>query len=216
MKRQQILVAAILIIVSLTGAVQGRKFIGSLRTTDGDSLAEQDGRLVLVRERRRIAPRIDDLQAVWKIGSHYLQTDKGTFLALKQSQDGVKVLLAEKTGESTKWVIEVLETTSPQRPTKGSIGEKQMLEGTSKSKFRLIVFDGRYKGWYLAAKVPTQEQAKTAVNVPLVLDFQVVQNPKQALTFDYVDTSYEIHHKSETDPFLNHATFRAARQSANH
>ena len=194
MKSRRILVSAILISICLTGAIQTKKFIGSLSTNEGGRLAEQDGRVVLVLGRGGIAPRVDGLLGVWKIGSPYLQTG-GKFLALDQSQDGAKVYLAGETGEPAKWVIEVLETTSPQRPRSGSIDERQMLVGTSKSKFRLSVFGGRHKGWYLAANEPTEEQTKAPLNMPLVLDLRLVQNPKHALTLEYVDTSFNIDHK---------------------
>ena len=194
MKRRRVLFSAVLITICLTGAIQTKKFIGSLGTNEGGRLAEQDGRVVLVLGRGGIAPRVDGLLGVWKIGSPYLQTG-GKFLALDQSEDGVKVYLAGETGEPAKWAIEVLETTSPQRPKSGSIGEREMLVGTSQSKFRLSVFGGRHKGWYLAAKEPTGEQSKAPLNMPLVLDLRLVQDPKQALTFDYVDTSFQIDHK---------------------
>lgn len=186
------LAAAILIAGCLTGAIQTKKFIGSLSTTDGGSLAEQNGRLVLVNRRGANAPPIEGLQSVWKISSPYLQTAKGKYLAIDQADDDVQVYLADQPDESTKWVIDVLETTSPKRPKTGSIDERQMLVGTSQSKFRLSIFDGRYKGYYLATK---EEQSPTAISLPRVLAFKVVKNPKEALTFDYVDTSFQIDHK---------------------
>jgi len=148
--------------------------------------------LVLIAGRGGNAPPIEGLQSVWKISSPYLQTAKGRYLAIDQADDDVKVYLADKPGETTKWVIEVLETTSPKRPSKGSLDERRMLVGTSQSKFRLSVFDGRFKGYYLAAK---EEHSPTAVSLPRVLAFKVVKNPKEALTFDYVDTSFQIDHK---------------------
>ena len=186
------LAVAILIAGCLTGAIQTKKFIGSLSTTNGGSLAEQNGKLVLISGPEANAPPIEGMQSVWKIGSPYLQTANGKYLAIDQADDDVKVYLAEKPGESTKWVIDVLETTSPKRPKKGSIDERQMLVGTSQSKFRLSIFDGRFKGYYLAAK---QEQSPTAIRLPRVLAFKVVKNPKEAMTFDYVDTSFQIDHK---------------------
>ena len=192
MKNRSILVSAILVIVCLTGGIQRQSFVGSLKTSDGAQLAEQDGRLILITGRNGIAPRLDGvaLAATWKISSPYLQSG-GKFLAMDQSETGVKVYLAAKKDETTKWVIEVLKTTSPQ----SAKSSPRMLEGTSASRFRLKVFEGHYKGWYLAAKEPTEEQANAAVSIPMNLDFHVVQNPKQALTFDYVDTSYSVHHK---------------------
>lgn len=188
------LIVAILIAAGLTGAIQTKKFIGSLSTTDGGSLAEQNGKLVLVNRPGANAPPIEGLQTVWKISSPYLQTAKGKYLAIDQTDDDVKVYLADKPGETTKWVIDVLETTSPKRPSKGSLDERRMLVGTSQSKFRLSIFDGRYKGYYLASN-PMDEHSPPAVSLPRVLSFRVVKNPKDALTFDYVDTSYQIDHK---------------------
>lgn len=192
MSARRNLIVAILIAACLTGAIQTKKFIGSLSTAGGGSLAEQNGRLVLIAGRGADVPRIEGLQSVWKINSPYLQTAKGKYLAIDQADDDVKVYLADIPGESAKWVIDVLESTSPKRPKTGSIDERQMLVGTSQSKFRLSIFDGRFKGYYLAAKA---EQSPAAISPSRVLTFKVVKNPKEALTFEYVDTSFQIDHK---------------------
>ncbi len=193
MRNRQILVATILIIGGLTGAIQTKKFVGSLTTSDGASLAEKNGRLVLVYDRRGSNVQLDVLN-VWKISSPYLQTAKGRYLAIDQSEDEVKVFLTEKPADSAKWGIEVLETTSPTRPTKGSIDERRMLVGTSESRFRLSLADGRFKGFYLAANIPNEESVPKGT-LPTMLTFKVVKDPKSALTFDYVDTTYAIDHK---------------------
>ena len=197
MKTRLFAMGAVLVIASVTGAIQSKQFIGSLRTSDGEYLAEKDGRVVLVRSRNGAVPKFECLQSVWRISAPHLQTAKGKLLAIDQHETGVKIHFAVEKSGATNWVIEVTESTSPQHPNpkKVSGAERQMLVGTAGQKFRLSVFDGRYKGWYLSAEKPTEGQPKPPADEVLVRELQVVKDPKQALLFDYIDTKYDINHK---------------------
>ena len=127
-----------LIMICLTGAIQVKTFVGSLQTPEGDLFAERAGRLVLARNRGHAAPQIDGWHGVWKISSPYFKTATGKFLAIEQSEQGVKVSLADESSESTRWVIDVIESTSPKRST-----SRGLVEGESRSKFRLSISSGR-------------------------------------------------------------------------
>lgn len=247
-RTRRVALLAVLACLLLTGAVQTKEFVGSLQTSKGEWLAEKEGRVVLVRGSNNSVQKTEGLEPVWGISSPYLQTRTGKFLAIDQRESGAIVLLAEEKSDAAKWVIEVTETSSPQHPKGGSRSEKQMLVGTASSKFRLSVFAGRYKGWYLSAaeageklstvKVPSdmnsgdkasgedkpgnekQGNEKPGTTKPseekpandakersgtqrsnastedvVVRHFKVVQDVKQALSFEYIDTRYKINHK---------------------
>lgn len=194
MRSSRIPAVAALIAVCLTGAIQARTFVGSLSLAEGQ-LAEQDGQVVIVRRRVANAAPVEGALRIWTVSAPYLHTGKGQYLAAEELADSVRIRLTDKKDKTANWSIEVLETASPQHPTTGSRGERHLLVGESRTKFRLLLTEGRFKGWYLAAQEPTEEQAAAALNQPIVLDFRVVQSPKQAIVFDYVDTKYAIDHK---------------------
>lgn len=194
MRSSRIPAAAALIAVCLTGAIQSKTFVGSLSLAEGQ-LADHDGRVVIVRRRVTNAAPIEGALRIWTVSAPYLHTGKGQFLAAEELADSVRIRLTDKKDKTANWSIEVVETASPQHPTTGSRGERHLLVGESRSKFRLLLTEGRFKGWYLAAQEPTEAQSAGPLHQPLVLDFRVVQNPKQAIVFDYVDTKYAIDHK---------------------
>lgn len=179
-----IIASAALVIVCLTGGIQRKSYIGSLTSLDGGRLAERDGRLILLTGRGGIVPGTDGISlcGAWRVGTPYLESG-GKFLTLEQTEQGVNLSLGKK-GDSARWVIDVLQTKSLKSDGKNR-------EGNSGAVFRLQVFDGRYKGWYLAVKEITEEQSKE----PLVREFRVVENPKQALSFDFIDTHFTVSHK---------------------
>lgn len=193
--RTHILVAGVVLVCAcLMGAIQTKKFIGSLRTSAGEYLAEKEGRVVLVRSRDGEVPKFEGLQSVWRISAPHLQTAKGKLLAIDQEKGAVRIHFATEKSDATNWVIEVTESTSPHRPGR-EMPRRQMLQGTASHKFRLSVFDGPHKGWYLSAEKPTENQSKSPAEDVVVRELQVAKDPKQALMFDYIDTKYEINHK---------------------
>jgi len=186
--RLPFIIVSALVFVCLTGGIQRKSYIGSLISLDGGRLAERDGRLILLTGRGGIVPRMDgvSLCGEWRVGTPYLESG-GKFLTLEQTEQGIDLSLGPK-GDSARWVIEVLQIKSLKSDGKNR-------EGNSGAVFRLRVFDGRYKGWYLAATELNKEQLNSPLNAPLVREFRVVEDPKMALSFDYVDTSYSVHHK---------------------
>ena len=185
MNTKMILVSAVLIVACLTGGIQRSSYIGSIKTEDGEFLAEKDGRLVLVKKLERNQIKGLSLRGSWKLNSPYLESG-GKFLTLEQTDQGVNLSLGEK-GDSARWGIEVVLTRKLESDGKNRIG-------TSGALFRLRVVEGRYKGWYIAAKEPGEEP-KTTSNASIIREFRVVENPKMALTFDFIDTHYSVIHK---------------------
>ena len=188
MKSRLFAMGVVLVSACMMGGIQTEHFIGSLQTSDGEFLAEKEGRVVLVRSRDGAVPKFEGLQDVWRISAPHLQTAKGKLLAIDQSETGVKIHLATEKSGATNWVIEVTQSTRP-------ITNGKNLKGTAKRKFRLSVFDGRHKGWYLSAEKPAEGQPKSPADEVLVRELQVAKDPKQALLFDYIDTRYSITHK---------------------
>lgn len=188
MRNSWIVACGVLVVVCLTGGIQRKSFVGSLASLDGGRLAERDGKLILVTGRDGIAPRTEGISlcGAWRIGLPYLESN-GRFLTLEQNEQGINLSLGKK-GDSARWVIDPLQT----KPLKS---DGKNLDGNSGMIFRLRVFDGRYKGWYLAVNELTDDQSKMPLNQPIVREFRAVENPKQALSFDYIDTHYTIHHK---------------------
>ena len=184
MNTKTILVSAVLIVACLTGGIQRSSYIGSIRSQDGKFLAEKDGRLVLVKKLERNQINGLSLRGSWKVNFPYLESG-GKFLTLEQTEQGVNLSLGEK-GDSARWGIEILKIKSLESDGKNRVGSSGAL-------FRLRVTDGRYKGWYIAAK--EQNEEATTSNTPMIREFRVVENPKMALTFDYIDKHYSVIHK---------------------
>jgi hypothetical protein len=195
MRSKSAFVFAALGFVCLTGGIQNKHFIGSLRTTDGWALAEREGKLVLERPNND-PPASGALKAaeklkVWQISAPYLSCE-GKHLSIDQAEDAVKVSLSTEKTDSAKWTIEVLSTVRPTTPPKE---DPRLKKGRSETKFRLGIFDGRYKGWYLAADGPIPSDGGNSTDQAKPIQLRVVQDPKQALTFHYIDSSYSITHK---------------------
>src|SRR5262245_9831369 len=95
--------------IGLVGAVQGKKFVGSLRSTAGEFLAERDGQVVLVKGDERALAKIEGVRRVWHVSAPTLYAGDGGFLAIEQSKTSAKVRLAREKSDTTKWVIEIVE-----------------------------------------------------------------------------------------------------------
>ncbi|MFO1045017.1 MAG: hypothetical protein U0941_24855 [Planctomycetaceae bacterium] len=185
MNTKTILVSSVLIVACLTGGIQRSSYIGSIKTEDGEFLAEKDGRLVLVKKPERNQINGLSLRGSWKVNTPYIESG-GKFLTQEQTEQGVNLSLGEK-GDSARWGIEILKIKSLESDGKNRIGSSGAL-------FRLRVVEGRYKGWYIAANEPSEE-LKTTSNASSIREFRVVENPKMALTFDFIDTHYSVIHK---------------------
>lgn len=195
MKSRSLALLAAIAAMVLTGAVQGKKFVGSLRSTAGEFLAERDGQLVLVKGDERALAKIEGVRRVWHVNAPTLYAGDGRFLAIEQNKTSATIRLAREKSDATKWVIEIVESEKPKHPQKGSLGERELLTGDSRARFRLSVFDGPFKGFYLAAeKLPDEPPASTKPDVTY-RGLKVVESAKQALLLDYFEASYFIEHK---------------------
>lgn len=209
-RRSMAILAAVVIFVSpLLAAIQSREFIGSLHTAEGETFAVRDGRLVLVKPPTGAAANLDGLEPVWSISAPYLVSRGGQWLSRDPQQDGMnRVILTRDKTDSAKWTIEVLTTFKPENPKTGSRDERLMLVGQSGSRFRLGVFDGPRKGWYLAAAAdeqaddnarkqssPRRDAQADGAGPVATRQLTLVQDVRRALIFDYVDTKFEIIHK---------------------
>jgi hypothetical protein len=195
MKARTLVLLAAIMIGGLTGAIQVKQFVGSLQTSDGWLLAEKDQRVVLIARTGDAALNAKGTEPVWHISSPHLQTPSKKFLAIEETNAGIRLSLSEKKSASTRWAIDVLSSTSPKNPKRGSIDERQMLTGTSSKSFRLRLFNGPHEGWFLAAE-PVQEDSDTKPKQSSNhREWRITQDPKQAIRFDYVDTKYSIEHK---------------------
>ena len=66
-------------------------------------------------------------------------------------------------------------------------------EGESGFKFRLQVAEGKYKGWYLAADKPPDEDPKGRKTIWRAL--KVTKDVKQAVVFTHVEKRFSVGHK---------------------
>ena len=192
MKARNAVLLAVALVGCLTGAIQVRKFVGSLRTSDGWYLAEQNEQVVLVAGMGEVAPKTKGVEAVWQISAPHMQTPAGKFLAIDETESGVRLLLSAKKTIATRWKFEIVSSTPAKNPKAGSRGERSLLTGTSARSFRLRLFDGDHEGWYLAAKPRKDEPGQPSETVR---EWRISEDPKQAVLFDYVDSHYSIDHK---------------------
>ena len=192
MKMGRMAVLGLAVIGCLTGAIQVRKFIGSLRTSDGWYLAEQNDRVVLLAGMGEVAPKTKGVEPVWKIAAPHMQTPTGKYLAVEETKNGVRLLLSTTKTIATRWKFEVVSSTPAKNPKNGSLGERGLLTGTASSTFRLRMFDGDHEGWYLAADPRPDEAGKPSESTR---EWRLTEDPKQAVLFDYVDSHYSIDHK---------------------
>ena len=196
MKTHTVCLLAVVLTVCLTGAFQVKCFVGALRSSEGDCLAEKDGRVMLARSRISPAPSNEGLQPVWHINAPNLRTPGGKLLAIEQTSAGAKFYLATEKSAATRWVIDVTSQSRPERPKSGSVDERGgMWVGTARSTFRLRVFDGIHEGWYVGADKPIDDAKKSTVAKVDFRNLNLVENPKEALSFEYIETKYDIGHK---------------------
>ncbi len=174
------------VIACLTGAIQIRKFIGSLRTSDGWYLAEQNDRVVLLAGMGDVAPKTKGVEPVWKIAAPHMQTPTDKFLAVEETKNGVRLSLSATKTIATRWKFEVVSST----PAKSASGSKGgLMTGTASRTFRLRMFDGDHEGWYLAAEPRQDESGKPSETAR---EWRLTEDPKQAVLWDYVDSHYSI------------------------
>ena len=195
MKSRNVVLLAVVVVGCLTGAIQGRRFVGALQTSDGWSLAERAGRVVLVAGVGSQSPKTPGVESVWRISSPHLQTAGGKFLAIDETESGVRLSLSAKKTDSTRWTFDVVSSTSPKKPTAGSGDERRFLAGKSTQSFRLRLFDGPHEGWYLAAEPLKNEPDAKSKPPATVREWRITEDSKQATLFDYVDSHYFVDHK---------------------
>lgn len=193
MKPRTSIVLATAIIGCLMGAIQVKRFVGELQTSDDWLLAEKDGRVVLVAANGPGMPTPRGVESVWHISLPQLQTSSDQYLAIDETDTGIRLSLSEKKTASTRWMLDVVSSTPAKHPTNGSVDERQMFVGSSSKSFRLRLYDGPHENWFLAAEpVKVETDAKSR---PKYREWRITQDPKQAMQFDYVDAHYSIHHK---------------------
>lgn len=195
MKSRNVVLLAVAVVGCLTGAIQGRRFVGSLQTSDGWSFAEKAGRVVLVAGMESKGPKTPGVESVWRISSPHLQTAAGKFLAIDETESGVRLSLSDKKTDSTRWIIDVVSSTSPKKNPEGSVDERRFVIGKSSQSFRLRLFDGPHEGWYLAAEPLKDEPAAKSQTTATVREWRIMEDSKQATLFDYVDSHYFVGHK---------------------
>ena len=195
MKPLASMVLATAMIGCLMGAIQVKKFVGELKTSDGWLLAEKNGRVVLVAANGPGMPTPRDVEPVWHISLPQLQTPEGQYLAIDETDAGIRLSLSVKKTASTRWMLDVVSSTPAKHPKKGSVDERQMLEGSSTKSFRLRLFDGPHENWFLAAEPVKADADAKSKSKPTYREWRITQDPKQAIQFDYVDAHYSIHHK---------------------
>ncbi len=196
MKIRYVCLLAAVLTVCVTGAIQVKSFIGSLRSSEGELLAENDGQVVLARGSVNPIPTNKRMEPVWYISAPHLRTRNGKLLAIDQSQPRVKIYLEKEKSAATRWVIEVTSRSGPERPKSGSIDERKgMWVGTARSKFRLRVFDGPHEGWYVGAEKPVKDLQESAAEDLIFRNLTLVKDPNEAVSFEYIEANYRIDHK---------------------
>ena len=189
------LAVAVAVVGCLTGAIQVRKFVGSLRTSDGWYLAEQNDQIVLIAGMGEVAPKTKGVEAIWQISAPHMQTPAGKYLAIDETESGVRLLLSAKKTIATRWKFDIVSSKRAKNPTDGSRGERHLLTGTSSRSFHLRLFDGDHEGWYLAAEPRKDEPDAKSKPSESIREWRITEDPKQAVLFDYVDSHYSIDHK---------------------
>ena len=186
----------LLVVVALCGSVQMEAFVGSLKVSDGAYIAVEANQLVLVHQPNGtpLSPLPtsgpEPLDALWQISAPYLRTPHNKFMAIEQRCTGVRVFLEANKTDSAKWVIEVIAATRAQ--SKRYEHTKLLWQGTDSTKFRLSIFDGPNKGWYLAASEPISEPVATNAPKVVTREFMLTQDRQKALLFDYVERKFWI------------------------
>lgn len=192
MRTRNAVLLAVAVVGCLTGAIQVRKFIGALRTSDGWFLAEQNDQVVLLAGMGDVAPKAKGVEPIWQINAPHMQTPAGKYLAIDETDNGVRLSLSAKKTMATRWKFEIVSSKPATNPAKGSVDERRMLTGTSSRTFRLRLFDGDHEGWYLAAEQVRKESGNPPESTR---EWRITEDPKQAVLFDYVDSHYSIDHK---------------------
>lgn len=204
MRRQWIratsLLFGLLLAVFALGAIQRRDFHGSLMTSDGFVIGVRDGRVVWTLP-RAVPRNTVDFRQDWYLGAPFLEhrprarradDPSAQWLTLEARDDGVRVVLDPKKTDAARWTIVVTETVRPKNPTRGSIDERRMLEGTHRISFKLAVFDGKHQGSYLALGEALKDAAG---NTETAREVALTPNPENAILFHYTDSRYWIDHK---------------------
>jgi hypothetical protein len=167
------------------GGFQIKRQIGKL-SLGGWQLKSRDGQL-----------GISQIESgKWSISAPTITDASGLFIAGDPAGKTATVHLLKEKGPHAHWAFEFTQTLKPQKagPSEG-LSNANKLVGKSGFCFRMKLVDGPVKGWYASVDAvpgePTTVPSKAADWRPLKL----VQDPKLATEFEYVDAEYEVGHK---------------------
>jgi hypothetical protein len=81
-------------------------------------------------------------------------------------------------------------------PKSGKGLEAKMKEGPSGFRFRVLVAEGLFKGWYLAAEETASEPKEEGKGKgPAVRRLKLVRERRDATVFTYIEENYFVDHK---------------------
>jgi hypothetical protein len=185
--------AAVLLLAAgvATAGVQERQAVYWLGTGDWQ-LCARDGEAVLVVSRWRKSGWLRaDNRDEWEVSAPTIKTKSGKFLGSDPDGRTPSVHLVKDKGANTRWAFDIVANLQP-GPAKGE--ERPMKEGPSGFRFRVLLAEGPFKCWYLAAE-ETVTEPKDEGKGPATRRLKLVREAKDATVFTYIEENYFVDHK---------------------
>jgi hypothetical protein len=171
---------------SARAAVQGRSDVGWLGSGDWQ-LREQDGEACLVPSRfPKSGWPPPEKRHEWTVNTPTIQGKSGKFLGIDPEGRTASVLLVKDKGVNTRWTFDIVSNLKPGPSTEE---RGRFKEGHEGFRFRVLVAEGPFKGWYLACEEPPEGKETAPRRLKLV------REAREAILFTYVDTNYFVDHK---------------------
>jgi hypothetical protein len=171
--------------------VQGRDTVCWLGTWDWQ-LREVAGEPRLVRCQWDRSNRLpEEKRHRWHVGTPTIRAESGKFLATDPKGRSPTVHLVSDTGAHTRWTFEIVSRLQPSR-AKDKSGLK---EGSNGFLFRVIVAEGPFRNWYLAAEEPVVDQVQREGQGHASRRLKLVREVQASRVFTYVEDNYFVDHK---------------------
>ena len=191
MKQFPLVVGLVFLLSSIIGVgmtmagFQAKKQIGKL-SLDGWQLQSHDGQLGLAK--------IDSGQ--WLASAPTITDTKGLFIAGDPDGKTPTVHLIKEKGPHVNWAFEFSESWKPHKAGRAEgRSNSHLLVGDSGFRFKMKVAEGPFKNWYVAVDALPPETKSDPAKVPTWRPLKLVQDPKSAAEFEYLEAHYEVGHK---------------------
>lgn len=178
------------IVLSIAAAAQAgfEKWYSAGRLTSGPwNLCERDGRVFLIRKSADLTDYGMTPLEKWSLNAPVVVESKSRRrLVVDTSGAEPQLALVEGRATGADWTFEIVENLTPRQNSSSSPPRQK---GELGIRTYLVVGEGRWRGWYVAAEVTPDDVDKTKPQAQ-TKSLRLVQDKKSAMIFTHIRRVY--------------------------